>query len=159
MFRANIFSCALALVFCLSNGMVQAGPKLDGLSESYIKKWSEFYPSEAFSNGLRSAAWEFENFSTGRVAEWIAYNHDTLTDIDSLLNLSVNERIDARVLRRQIKLELERWQHDLVLANQPVWYAELISQALTYIVVREQLTLEEKTACFRATTSGCAVIV
>ena len=124
--------------------MVQAGSKLDALSESYIKRWAAFYPSEAFSNGLRSAAWEFENFSTERVAEWIAYNHDTLTDIDSLLNLSVNERIDERVLRRQIKLELERWQHDLVLANQPVWYAELISQALTYIVVREQLTPEEK---------------
>ncbi len=141
---SKIFSCALALVFCLSTGMVQAGSKLDALSESYIKRWAAFYPSEAFSNGLRSAAWEFENFSTERVAEWIAYNHDTLTDIDSLLNLSVNERIDERVLRRQIKLELERWQHDLVLANQPIWYAELISQALTYIVVREQLTPEEK---------------
>ena len=124
--------------------MLQAGPKLDDLSEAFIKKWADFYPSEAFSNGLRSAAWKFENFSTERVEEWIAFNHDTLTDIDSLSNLSVNEHIDTRVLHRQIMLELERWQHDLVLANQPVWYAELISQALTYIVVREQLTPEEK---------------
>ena len=144
MFRSSIFSCLLTLAVCLFAGVVQASVQPEALSESYIKKWAAFYPSEALSNGLKSAAWEFENFSTGRVAEWIAYNHDILKIIDSFSDLPVNERIDARVLRRQINLELERWQHDKVLVNQSGWYAELISQALTYVLVRDQFTPEEK---------------
>ena len=125
--------------------MAQASSKPDALPESYIKKWTAFYPTAALSNGLKSAAWKFENFSADRVAEWIAYNYDTLKAIDSLdSSLPVNERIDARVLRRQIRMELERWQHDKALVNQPAWYAELISQALTYILAREQFTPEEK---------------
>ena len=144
MMRSNTFLCALTVAFCLFAGTVQASPKLDALSESYLKKWAAFYPSEALSNGLNSAAWEFENFSTDRVAEWIVYNHDTLKLIDLFPDLSVNELIDARVLRRQISLEIERWQHDDVLVNQPGWYAELVSQALTYVLVREQFTPEEK---------------
>ena len=144
MFRANIFSSALALVFCLFTGMVQANPNLHEVVESYIQKWIGFYPGKGLRNGLKSSAWEFENFSTDRVTAWIAYNHDTLKSVDSVSVLSVNEQIDARVLRRQIRLELERWQQDNVLVNQPVWYAGLISQALTYVVVREQFTPEEK---------------
>ena len=67
--------------------MVQASSKLDGLSESYIKKWAEFYPSEAFSNVLRSAAWKFENFSTERVDEKarIGDNFRTREFVDSVL--------------------------------------------------------------------------
>ena len=144
MINSNRSLCVLTIAFCLFTGMVQAGSKLDAIAESYINKWTVFYPREAFSNGLKSAAWEFENFSADRVAEWIAYNHDNLKIIDSLSNLSVNERIDARVLRRQIRMEIERWQHDNVLVNQPGWYAELISQALTYVLVRDQLGPEEK---------------
>ena len=144
MFRLKIFSCALALAFCLFTGMVQANPNLDEVIETYVQKWLGFYPGKALRNGLKSSAWEFENFSTERVTAWIAYNHDTLKSVDSVSDLSVNEQIDARVLRRQIRLELERWQQDNVLVNQPVWYADLISQTLTYIVVREQFTPEEK---------------
>ena len=144
MFRLKIFSCTLALAFCLFGGIVQANPNLDEVVESYIQKWIGFYPSKGLRNGLKSSAGEFENFSTERVTAWIAYNNDTLKSVDSVSDLSVNEQIDARVLRRQIRLELERWQQDNVLVNQPVWYAGLISQALTYIVVREQFTPEEK---------------
>ena len=145
MTRTNSHLYILAVVLCLFTGMLQADPKVDALSASYIKKWAAFYPGEALSNGLKSAAWEFEDFSTDRVAEWVDYNHDTLKTIDSLgTNLSVNARIDTRVLRRQLSLEIERWQHDQVLVNQPGWYAELISQAMTYVLVRDQFTAEEK---------------
>ena len=64
--------------------------------------------------------------------------------LEALSDLSVNEQVDARVLRRQAMRELERWVHDKALVNQPAWYAEVISQALTYILVREQFTPEEK---------------
>jgi uncharacterized protein (DUF885 family) len=138
------FPLRLVIALCLAAGAVQAGTELDAQVDAYISKWAEFYPSKALSNGLKEAAWEFEDFSGNRVDEWIAYNTHTLEMLESLPDLSVNEQVDARVLRRQTLRELERWVHDKALVNQPAWYAEVISQALTYILVREQFTPEDK---------------
>ena len=134
----------LVIALCLTAGTAQAGTELDAQVDAYISKWAEFYPSEALSNGLKESAWEFEDFSGNRVDEWIAYNRRTLEMLESLSGLSVNEQVDARILRRQARRELERWVHDKALVNQPAWYAEVISQALTYILVREQFIPEEK---------------
>ena len=144
MMKSNAFLYALTVAFCLYAGMAQANADLNNTIESYIQKWTGFYPSNAFRNGLRPAAWQFEDFSGDRVGEWIAYNRRTLEILESLPVLSVNEQVDARVLRRQSRRELERWVHDGALVNQPAWYAEVISQALTYILVREQFTPEDK---------------
>ena len=144
MIRFITFPYMLVIALCLTTGTVQAGTELDAQVDGYISKWAEFYPSEALSNGLKEAAWEFEDFSGDRVDEWITYNRRTLEMLESLSDLSVNEQVDARVLRRQAMRELERWVHDKALVNQPAWYAEVISQALTYILVREQFTPEEK---------------
>ena len=138
------FPLRLVIALLLAAGTAQAGTELDAQADAYISKWAEFYPSEALSNGLKQAAWEFEDFSGNRVDEWIAYNRRTLEMLESLSDLPVNEQVDARVLRRQGRRELERWVHDKALVNQPAWYAEVISQALTYILVREQFTPEEK---------------
>ena len=140
----NKFSLRLVIALCLAGGTAQAGTELDAQVDAYISKWAEFYPSEALSNGLKEAAWEFEDFSGNRVGEWIAYNQRTLEMLESRSDLSVNEQVDVRVLRRQARRELERWVRDRALVNQPAWYAEVISQALTYILVREQFTPEEK---------------
>ena len=144
MMKSNKYFFVLTAAFCLVAGTVQAKPTLNELVNAYIEEWAGFYPSEALSNGLKEAAWEFENFSGNRVAEWINYNRRTLEMLESLPDLSVDEQVDARVLRRQASRELERWVHDGALANQPSWYAEVISQALTYILVRDQFTPEEK---------------
>lgn len=140
----NKLPLRLLIALCLTTGTAQAGTELDARVDAYISKWAEFYPSEALSNGLKEAAWEFEDFSGNRVDEWTAYNRHTLEMLEALSDLSVNEQVDARVLRRQAMRELERWVHDKALVNQPAWYAEVISQALTYILVREQFTAEEK---------------
>ena len=144
MIRFITFPYMLVIALCLTTGTAQAGTELGAQVDAYISKWAEFYPSEALSNGLKEAAWEFEDFSGDRVDEWIAYNRRTLEMLESRSDLSVNEQVDARVLRRQAMRELERWVHDKALVNQPAWYAEVISQALTYILVRDQFAPEEK---------------
>ena len=140
----NKLPLRLLSALCLAAGVAQAGTELDARVDAYISKWAEFYPSEALSNGLKEAAGEFEDFSGNRVEEWATYNQRTLEMLESLSDLSVNEQVDARVLRRQAMRELERWEHDKALVSQPAWYAEVISQALTYILVREQFTAGEK---------------
>ena len=144
MMKSNKYFFVLTAAFCLVAGTVQAKSNLNELVNAYIEEWAGFYPSEALSNGLKEAAWEFEDFSGNRVGEWIGYNRRTVEMLESLSDLSVDEQVDARVLRRQANRELERWVHDGALTNQPSWYAEVISQALTYILVRDQFTPEEK---------------
>ena len=144
MMKSNKFFFVLTAAFCLIAGTLQAKPDLNELINAYIEEWTGFYPSEALSNGLKEAAWEFEDFSGNRVGEWIDYNRRTLEMLESLSALSIDEQVDARVLRRQARRELERWVHDGALASQPSRYAEVISQALTYILVRDQFTPEEK---------------
>ena len=157
----NKLPLRLLIALCLAAGAAQAGTELDARVDAYISKWAEFYPSEALSNGLKEAAWEFEDFSGNRVDEWTAYNRRTLEMLEALSDLSVNEQVDARVLRRRAMRELERWVHDKALVNQPAWYAEVISQALTYILVREQFTPEEKFGAvlqrLRGVQSMCAL--
>ncbi len=146
MFRSNtlLFPLFLFCFFCTTYGL-HASTKLEQLTDSYIAKWTDFYPSDAFSYGYKPAAWQFENFSAASIADWLQFNQQTVEMLASVKgDYSLNQQIDARVLLRQTQLELERWQHDHVLVNQPIWYAELISQAMTYVLVREQLTSTEK---------------
>ena len=115
------------------------------LPETYVEKWIDFYPSDAFTNGHSAAAWHFEDFSKERVADWIEYNRQVFERLSNHgSELSIDQAIDIRVLLRQTAIELERWDHDKVLTNQAIYYAELISQALTYVIVRDQFNVEEK---------------
>jgi len=142
-----IVLCASALsvspVFSANTGQNES--IVDDHVQSYIDEWVEFYPSAAFSQGLKSAAWEFEDFSQQRVADWLEVNHQIETTLLSIPDTApLQQRIDARVLLRQSRLELERWEQDRVLSQQPQWYAEMISHALTYVLVREELAPIEK---------------
>ena len=138
------FFFVTVLAFLLIDG-VHAKTTLLKLPETYVEKWIDFYPSEAFTNGHSAAAWHFENFSKERVIDWIEYNRQIFERLTNhTIELSVDQAIDVRVLLRQTSLELERWHYDKVLANQAMYYAELISQALTYVIVRDQFSVEEK---------------
>ena len=51
-------------------------------------------------------------------------------------------------------MEMERWQYDRVLENQAIYYAELISQALTYLLVRDQFDNKDKLLVLQARLQG-----
>lgn len=149
----NFFLCLALFVVSMEN--VIANLPTEELVDTYLEKWIEFYPSEAFTNGHASAAWRFEDFSEERVSQWIAYNHkiqDQLSTIQS--GTTSKELIDSRVLLRQAQMELERWHYDKVLNNHAIYYAELISQALTYVFVRDQFSSTEKIEILIARLKG-----
>jgi len=111
----------------------------------YIDQWKNFYPSSAFGEGQKSAAWRFEDFSRQRVSDWLAFNHKTKDSLSSTpRSASLDDRVDAQVLLRQVRLELELWEQDQPLAQQPQWYTGKISEALTYVLVSEKLNPAEK---------------
>lgn len=143
-FRRLCFTVISGVMLC---GIAGCETELtsDNVVETYIEKWVEFYPSRAFSEGLKPAAGRFENFSDGRVKAWLDYNHDLANRLPATLNkLSLAEKTDLQTLLRKAQMEIERWEQDRVLHHQPQWYAEIISQALTYLLVSETLSPEEK---------------
>ncbi|NKB35775.1 MAG: DUF885 family protein [Gammaproteobacteria bacterium] len=155
MFRTVKIYFLLFLFFATLGQRVYAVSDMEKLGETYIENWIDFYPSEAFTYGNTGAAWEFENFSEARVKNWLNYNtelYQQLVSFDS--DLSIDQAINLRVLRRQALMELERWQYDRVLENQAIYYAELISQALTYVLVRDQFTPEKKKDILLARLKG-----
>ena len=113
------------------------------LVTDYVAAWKAFYPSRAFAYGDRTSAGAFEDFGGERVPDWLARNARTAEAAAVLLaeaNLGLDDRTDLLLLRSQALGEQARWREDRPLARQPQWYAEQVSQALTHLLVRDQLT-------------------
>ncbi len=154
--------CALFLGACDS----QVEPVSDQVSssarqvENYIDRWVEFYPSAAFGQGLKLAALRFEDFSEQRVADWVAFNRATEKIMASVPDSApLQERVDARVLLRQLKFELDLWDEDKVLSHQPQWYVEQISDALALVLVSEKLSATEKHSAIINRMAGIRALV
>ena len=43
------------------------------LIDTYMDHWKDFYPSSAFSEGQKTAAWRFEDFSKQRISDWLGF--------------------------------------------------------------------------------------
>ena len=109
----------------------------------YIAAWKAFYPSQAFGYGDAASAAAFEDFSGERVPRWLALNARIAAAAEALLGdpgLDPDTRTDLLMLAAQAADEQARWREDEPLSRQPQWYAEQVSQALTHLLVRDQLS-------------------
>jgi uncharacterized protein (DUF885 family) len=143
--KCFVFVRNLVLIsaFFLTSSTVLA--QTQELITSYIDRWAEFYPSSAFGQGQKMAALRFEDYSAERVSDWLQFNHQAEEILRSTPGSTpLDDRVDAQVLLRQVKLELERWEQDKVLSQQPQWYTGQISEALTYVLVSEKFSDAEK---------------
>ncbi len=113
------------------------------LIDDYIEAWADFYPTAAFAYGDVTAAAAFETYSETVTVQWLALNEATTVEAQTLLNAgAVNPatRIDLQVLLAQTQNELADWSEDQPVTGQPQWYSEQVSQALTHLLVRDQLS-------------------
>ena len=139
----------MAAVVFLWVSAIQAQTQV--LIDTYMDHWKDFYPSSAFSEGQKSAAWRFEDFSKQRISDWLLFNQQAEKTLLSIpASAPLNKRVDTQVLLRQVRLELELWEQDDPLTRQPQWYTGKISEALTYVLVSERLTPAET---FRAVST------
>lgn len=115
------------------------------LIEDYIKEWRQFYPSRALAAGDKEAAFQFEDISPHRILRWLQFNTSILEKLNRLepfKSLSFDDRVDARLLRRQILTEIEKWEKDRLHENSPGLYGGMVSQAMTHILARDLLSPE-----------------
>jgi uncharacterized protein (DUF885 family) len=130
------------LFFIIVLGSCRAKQSIGQISNDYIETWRQFYPSHALAAGDSQAAFRFENLAPVRIKEWLQYNRSVLAKLDrpgEFSELSLDDRIDARLLKRQVFLELEKWQQDRQHRQSPALYSEMISQAVTHLLARDQL--------------------
>jgi len=126
------------------------------LGSSYIEAWIDFYPSSAFAMGHKESAFRFEKFSGESIKKWLKIIKDILFEIKKVNeNSAFDERVDNRLLIREIESEIEKWEKNKDHQNNPSFYSGKIAQALTYVLVRENLSAREK---IRAVTSRLAGI-
>jgi uncharacterized protein (DUF885 family) len=149
------------LIFILlvsSSIMLQAEntkDEINDLCDSYIEYWKQFYPSKALAAGEVRCAPLFENFSPNSIDRWLNVNKKILKAIPKKkISLSLDPRINITILKRQIEMELEKWAIDRKQHNAASLYTGLISQAMTYILVRDNLNPEEKIKAIKKRLAG-----
>lgn len=134
---------------------VALAASVDELAESYLARWTAFYPTRAFAEGRESAAARFEDYSADPLDRWRETNLELR---DQLLVLPEPEdpaaRVDREVLARQVERELAFWREDRPLQTRPAWYAGQVSQALTYLLVSDGLTDIQKREAVLARLAG-----
>ncbi len=110
------------------------------IADDYLRDWVEFYPSRALSAGRVESAQRIEDFREPVVEAWITANRRALDRIRQLpQDTGLDERIDRRLLERQISQELFEWAEAGIHRTDPQLYSNLVNHALTPILVRDNL--------------------
>ena len=117
---------------------------VSAIVDNYIEAWKQFHPSRARSRGFVDAVAGFEDFSPQAIADWIDYNQVTRERLDALSDLPTDDLIDRRLLRTQIRTELDRWQVDKPHERSLKLYSDLISDGLSSILESSLLSNDEK---------------
>jgi uncharacterized protein (DUF885 family) len=140
-------------------GTVRGDTRSGALIADYIDAWRSFYPTRAFAYGDVSRAADFEEFSDARLGAWLALNASTAAQAGELLAATGNSppgdpATDLRVLLKQAEREQALWRESRPRETQPEWYGERLSQALTHLLVREQLPPKERLAALVGRLAG-----
>lgn len=136
----------LILVFCLSCSLYSSSfSGIKDLSNDYIEAWKRFYPSRAYSRGFLDSIFHFEDFTESKIENWLKINRATLDKISGHESKLVSEdRIDARLLRIQIKSEIDKWDKEAPHKNTLSLYSNLITRAVNSAVDSPLLMPGEK---------------
>ncbi|MEE4218669.1 MAG: DUF885 family protein, partial [Xanthomonadales bacterium] len=159
---------SLSLLSLSTNANASAGitGEADALVEEYISAWKAFYPSRAFAYGDADSGGAFENFAGDRVPGWLELNARIASQAETLLGdaegedsgLDIQTRTNLLVLHGQTVNEQATWREDEPLTRQPQWYAGQVSQALTHLLVRDQLSAAARQQALVTRLNGVAAL-
>jgi len=142
-FNLTMRSFTIISLFLFSNWMIKA--QSSQLVTDYLEAWKNFYPSKAVNLGLHQAIFNYEDFSTVKIRSWLAYNKKTLIEAEKASkNPHWNTRVNARLLRSQVRNEIDLWGAGISSDHVLKKYVELINDAVTNIVRADWLTEGER---------------
>ena len=135
--KSFFLACFCCCLFSFANAQ--------DLGHEYIEKWKQFYPSKAVRQGLHESIFDYEDYRTDKVTNWLNYNRK----IRAMLNDPQNDYrevkpIDTRLLKVQVKMEIDLWEQTKPHVNSVALYARSINNAIPPILEAEYLTPSEK---------------
>jgi uncharacterized protein (DUF885 family) len=115
------------------------------IGNEYIEKWAQFYPSQAIYEGMIQSIYNYEDLSEESIQKWLDFNKEILDKINKHeSDFTAEDKIDARLLKTQIKKEIYKWEKETLHKFSLSIYADLISNATGKILISENLTTNEK---------------
>ncbi len=142
--RILIKSPLIHLFLFLGLNTVLATPA--DLGATYIEAWKKFYPSKALNQGIHTAIFDYENYSTNNIEEWLTFNQKMLAQLSANNTPYVIEnRIDARLLKVQVQEEINKWGDKKIQQHSLNLYTPLIAKATDKVLAAAYLTNREKT--------------
>ena len=115
------------------------------LGSYYIEAWKKFYPSKAVDQGIQTAIFDYENLTPERIQLWLAFNKEILKQLEKTNSLYAQANsIDARLLKVQVKKEVDIWEQKAVHQHSLTLYTKLIEQATDKVLSVSYLTKKEK---------------
>ena len=120
-------------------------PLMMKISNEYIDRWAKFYPSQALYEGMIQSIYNYEYFSETSIQDWLVFNKNILDEINKNESKFTDEdRIDERLLRTQIEMEIYKWEKEMPHKFSLSIYSDLISNTTDKVLTTENLTTDEK---------------
>ena len=121
----------LCMLLCFGYGLSSSAQIS---ADEYLQRWEQFYPSKTLQLGLHQSIYHLEDFSQANIQAWINWNEEILQNVDiNNYNLSTSDRINLRLMRSQVRKELEKWKTSQTHHHTLTLYTSVLSQALPNI--------------------------
>ncbi len=116
------------------------------LGTTYIEAWKKFYPSKAVAQGIHTAIFDYEHLAEENIQQWLDFNQHTLKELQNPQSVYVQQnRIDARLLKVQVKKEIDKWEQKAIHRHSLTLYSKLIEKATEELLTVTYLSKKEKT--------------
>ncbi len=129
-----------------------SAPAPGELVSGYIEKYFETFPSRATEAGRHDRDAELEDLTPDRLRGWVDFNARTLTQLDAELaspGLSEDDRLDAELLRAQVRGQLHEFETLRRASRDPLFWTNIAGNATVFLLVREDRPLSDRLSAAR----------
>lgn len=124
-----------------------AAPEPSIGAEDYLERYFATFPSRATAAGRHDLDRQLEDLSPKRRADWVAFNRRAAASFKAAFAdeaLGQDDRLDAELLLRHAELELMSYETLRRPERDPLFWTGLVSNATVFLLVRDDLPLEER---------------
>lgn len=139
-------TCAGWLILTLQASAL-AAESVTQLTESYLERYFRMFPTRATAAGRHDLDEQLEDFSPAKIASWIEFNRSIATRLVWLLRESdagFDDRLDGETLLAQIDRELNSLLVLRKAEKDPLYWSAVIAEANVFLLVRDDLPLNER---------------
>jgi hypothetical protein len=126
---------AILLLLLLATGV--RAKTVEHLGNEYLHRYFRTFPTRATMAGRHEYDREFERLDASERASWLTFNRAMLRQLTALHPASFDDRIDARLLRRQIEREIFQLAVLRTPERDPLYWTEILANSVVFLLVRD----------------------